>query len=301
VLALVIGLLAPTTSQTVAVLGRERRYLLHTPRAADARPLPLVLALHGGSQTPEEMERMSGFDAIADRERFLLAYLEGVERSWNDGRGTTAAAQAQVDDVAFARAVVAAVAVHWPLDRRRIFATGASNGGLMTSRLGCEMADVLAGIGPVIGTIASALASSCRPAAPLSVVGIVGLADPLMPFEGGEEGGPRHLGRGGRVEGARAAQELWAQSMACSAAPSVMRLPRANDDGTSVERRVYSSCRAGSEVVWYEIAGGGHRWPGRRARPMLEPAVGALLGIASKNIDGSETIWRFFATHPGAK
>ncbi len=159
------------------------------------------------------------------------------------------------------------------------------------------MANVFAAVGPVIGTVASKVAPNCKPSQPIAVIGIQGVADPLMPFAGGEEGGQRHLGHGGRIESSRATQAMWASLDGCKAEPSVERLPVRVQDGTSVVKRSYGACRGGADVVWYEVEGGGHRWPGREARPALEPLAGRILGVASANLDATETIWAFFAAH----
>ena len=80
--------------------GRARRYLLYVPAAPTGA---LVLAFHGGGQTAPQQEETSGFDALADREHFIVAYPEAMDRSWADGRNTTIAEKAGVDDVGFAR------------------------------------------------------------------------------------------------------------------------------------------------------------------------------------------------------
>ena len=275
--------------------GRDRHYRIHVP-AHVASPAALVLVFHGGSNTPEMMEEIGGFDALSDREGFIVAYPAGVEKTWNDGRGTTESAKAGVDDVAFVRQVVSDIAKHHSIDPKRVYATGPSNGGIFSNRLGCDAADLFAAIGPVIGTIASNLAPQCHPARPISVVGIQGVDDPLMPFAGGDEGGPRHLGRGGKIEGGRATQEMWSRLNGCAKGPSIAPLPKVADDGTSVTRRAYSACTAGTEVVWYEIQGGGHRWPPRQS-PRGEALAQKMFGKSSQNIDAAETLWAFFANH----
>ena len=288
-------------SQSVAITvgGLSRRYLLHVPNGvAAAAPLPLVLVFHGGSDTPENTESMTGFSALADRERFIVAYLDGIDHSWADGRHTTSADKKGVDDVAFTRAVIDDVRKRHGVDAKRIFATGPSNGGLFSSRLGCDLADALAAVGPVIGTIATDLAPRCRPAAPIAVAAIQGVDDPLMPFAGGEEGGTRHLGEGGPIEGARATQELWRTLNGCDARVTETKLPARVNDGTSVTKRAFSNCRGGTDVVWYEIAGGGHRWPPQRAQGMQEAIARRTFGASSQNLDATQVLWQFFNEHP---
>ncbi|HZT78008.1 MAG TPA: PHB depolymerase family esterase [Vicinamibacterales bacterium] len=274
--------------------GRLRTYLLHVPPQSGGA---LVLAFHGGGQTALEQQTLGAFNAIADRDGVLVAYPQGIERSWADGRGTTKADRAGVDDVAFAKAVVEDVATRQPVDRARVYATGASNGGIFVNRLACDAADTFAAVAPVIGTIASALASRCHPSVPVPIVGIQGVSDPVVPFGGGEVGGTLDgAAAGGRVEGSRATQELWRTLNGCAATVAATAMPTIVRDGTFVTRRAYGGCRA--DVVWYEIAGGGHRWPMRRSeRPMVERAVERLLGASSQNIDATEVIWAFFAAH----
>jgi poly(3-hydroxybutyrate) depolymerase len=70
------------------------------------------------------------------------------------------------------------------------------------------------------------------------------------------------------------------------------------NDGTSVTRRVYPGCRAGTEVTWYEIQGGGHRWPPHRPQGIKEVIARREVGVSSQNIDASDVRWTFFAAHP---
>lgn len=301
--ALAQGLVAQHagTLRTISSQGRMRSYLLHVPAGSGSsqsgRLLPLVMVFHGGGGSPLDIASQTRFDALSDREHVLVAYPEGFEHSWADGRGTTKADRQGLDDVAFTRAIVDDIAKTHAIDRARIYATGPSNGGMFTNRLGCDAADLFAAIAPVIGTLAENVALRCRPAARISVVGVQGVADPVVPFAGGEVGGTiEAVAAGGRVQSSRATQELWRSIDGCDATPTSTPLPVRVNDGTSVTRRAYSGCRDATDVVWYEIAGGGHRWPPNRSpRPMVERAAAHLLGAASQNIDATDVIWSFFA------
>ena len=281
-----------TESVTLAFQGTTRRYLVHIPDAPNGA---LVLAFHGGQETPENQQQISHFDALSDRSRFIVAYPEGIGKSWADGRGTTNAERQGVDDVGFARAVVMDIARTHAIDRMRIYATGPSNGGIFVNRLGCEAPDLFVAIAPVIGAIASKLAPGCRPAAAIAVVGVQSVKDPVVPFAGGEVGVHTPGTAGGTVEGSRATQELWRSINGCDPTPASTPLHAAVHDGTSVMRRAYAGCKA--DVVWYEIEGGGHRWPPHHTQGPAETLARRTLGVSSQNIDASETIWAFFASH----
>ncbi|HYM23658.1 MAG TPA: PHB depolymerase family esterase [Vicinamibacterales bacterium] len=291
----------PTIVKTESVAldyqGRTRRYLLHVP---DSPGGALVLAFHGGGETPENQQQISSFDALSDRSRFIVAYPEGIGKSWADGRGTTNADRDGVDDVGFARAVVMDIAKTQAIDRTRIYATGPSNGGIFVNRLACDAPDLFVAVAPVIGTIASKLAPSCHPPVPVAVVGVQGVADPVVPFKGGEVGGTlRGASAGGAVESSRATQELWRSIDGCDPTPASTPMHAGVQDGTSVTRRVYSGCKA--DVVWYEIEGGGHRWPPHKTQGVAENLARRTLGVSSQNINASETIWAFFASHPRSR
>ena len=288
-----------TTSETITSQNRTRRYLLHIPSTLDAaQAAPLVLVYHGGSDTPEHTETMTRFSDLADREHFVVAYLEGIQKSWADGRASTPAETLGVDDVAFSRAVVADIGTRRRIEARRVYATGPSNGGIFANRLGCDAADTFAAIGPVIGGLASNLVSQCRPSAPIAVAAVQGVADQVVPFDGGAVGEDLRPAHGGRIEGSRATEAFWASANGCSATPNVTRLASRANDGTSVARREHGGCRGGVAVVWYEIEGGGHRWPPAEVGGPAERLIGRKLGVSSQNLDATSALWAFFKAHP---
>jgi len=69
-----------TVSHQVESGGLVRMYSLHVPPALGPEPAPLVLVFHGGGGNGPGTERLTRFSALADRERFLVAYPEGIGR-----------------------------------------------------------------------------------------------------------------------------------------------------------------------------------------------------------------------------
>src|SRR5690348_6350105 len=134
--------------------GRERSYSLHVPpEAVGKRDLPLVVVLHGGGGSGAAAAKQSGFDAEADRQGFVVAYPDGTRRiaagrpgfyTWNAGDCCGPAMEQHVDDVGFIRAMVAAIAAVQPIDKKRVYATGISNGGMMAYRLACDASSIFA-------------------------------------------------------------------------------------------------------------------------------------------------------------
>ena len=71
------------------------------------------------------------------------------------------------------------------IDKDRVYVTGASNGAMMSLRLGCELAHKITAIAPVIGSMPENLVAQCAPARPMPLMMINGTDDPLVPWEGG--------------------------------------------------------------------------------------------------------------------
>ena len=137
---------------TVTVDGISRKYLVFAPKGFD-KPLPVVLAFHGGGSKARQMERYTRFNDLAAKEGFLVVYPEAVDGNWNDGRGIEGvrAQQENIDDVKFVRTILDCMSKEHKIDRSRVFCTGISNGAFMSHRLATEASDVITAIAPVVG------------------------------------------------------------------------------------------------------------------------------------------------------
>ncbi len=279
-------------TETIQSGSKQRTYHVHLPQAAQlGRMLPLVMVFHGGGGRGTGAARLYGFNQLADARGFAVVYPDGLDRRWNDGRGTTGERWLNtvlVDDVSFVSAVIDRLTVTLHIDPRRVYATGISNGGIFSHRLACELPDKIAAIAPVAGTIAEPEAPRCTPRRPVSVVEFHGTEDRFVPYTGGEI-----LGRPerGRVLSVGDTMALWVRIDGCPIPAERVQLPPVHpEDSTRVQRTAYGSCRRGSEAVLYTIVGGGHTWPGTAWIP--------LLGPVSRQIDATEVIWEFFSRHP---
>ncbi len=272
---------------TLDVDGRERSYRLHVPAGLDPlAPSALVVALHGGGGNGTNMQPKIGLDAVANRESFLVAYPDGSGRldgyllTWNAGNCCGYALDEQVDDTAFLRAMVEDISHTHSIDRRRVFATGMSNGGMMAYRLACEAADLFAAVAPVAGALNL---ETCEPSGPVSVLAIHGTADQHVLFEGGAPA--ITVDSHSRIDhSVRYAVTFWAARNGCA-------LQAAQTQVGSVLHEVYSGCEAGSAVELIAVDGGGHAWPGAaKFSPQGDEP--------SQAVDASEAIWAFFEAHP---
>ncbi|MDE1188066.1 MAG: hypothetical protein PW844_16500 [Pantoea sp.] len=284
--------LAADGSQEVQVGGQARTFALHVPDGPPpAGGFPVILAFHGGGMRGAGMERMTGFNAVADQDRFIVIYPDGIGKHWNDGRTTIKNPQ---DDVSFVAALLDQVQRNYAVNRRQIFATGISNGALFTERLGCDLSSRIAAIAPVAGSLPADLAPACRPAKPVAVMQINGMADPIMPYSGGwvEDFGGR--GEGGQVISVAETAAFWARHNGCAGESTSVRLPVVvMSDPTRIVRTDYLSCPPVGKVTVLSVRGGGHVWPGNSLS--FHPRI---TGQPSHQINASEVIADFFLSLP---
>lgn len=264
--------------------GVARSYIVHTPSGYSAsRPAPVILAFHGAGGTAAGMEALTHLNTVADQDGFLAVYPEGVNHLWSYGK---AAALGGVDDVGFITALLDTLAHEYAIDRARVYATGISNGGFFAALLACQRADRIAAVAQVGSTMAIAQAATCAPSRPMPALLFNGTADPIIPYQGTNEGVASLLS-------APATTARWAALAGCAPTPTDTMLPATVEDGTAVTSHTYNACAQGASVVLYEITGGGHTWPGG-----LQYAPVANVGKTTGNLDADSVMWTFFQAHP---
>jgi len=292
-LAFVLAALTALAPGNHRIALGERSYIVHVPPGATAKPLPVVLNLHGGGGNSENQQRYSGMDRVADREHFLVVYPDGTGRlarmlTWNAGTCCGAAAMKQVDDVGFIRAVVADVAKRIPIDRKRVFATGMSNGAMMSYRLAAEAPDLVSAIAPVAGSM---VLVRFHPTKPVSIMHIHSVDDPRALYAGGL--GPPFPMTNSRVEHPPVEQQLakWIAYDGCPSTPKVEArlVGKDADAGNTATKLVYAPCTSGAQVILWKLTGSGHVWPGS------DKTLERILGKSTHLFDASEEIWKFFS------
>lgn len=251
----------------LTVGGLQRTYYLHVPAGLD-RPAGLVINLHGAGQTGREQAVVTNYDRIADQFGFVVAYPDGIDFSWADGRGASVPDRQGVDDVGFLAALIDRLSGEYGIPPGRAFVTGMSAGAFMATRLACDRADLVAAIAPVAGTLGSGV--PCNPSRPVSVLQVHGTADSVVPFDGGPM-----IGRGGpsTVVAAPAMADRWRALDGCPGSP-------VDDANPGLGRLSSAGCADGTQVVLVTVDGGGHVWPG-------------------PGFDASSATGQFFATRLG--
>jgi polyhydroxybutyrate depolymerase len=275
-----------TRAYRVTAAGLTRTFLLHIPpsrprRFGLATSYPLVIVLHGSGANGATMRRMSGMDSIADGARFLVAYPDattgalGLGADWNAGECCGAAHSANVDDVGFMRALVRALEHEMPVDRRRVYVAGFSDGARMAYRVACDLGTRVAAVAVVSGSLVD---GHCAPKRPVPLVAFHGTADDEVPY-----GDSSYSTATGSLPSGAAGLPpsilFWATLDHCRAAHTTRFSPH-----TRLTR--FAGCAA--DVALYSIEEGSHAWPGP-AQDSDDP---------TREVDASRQAWHFFVRHP---
>lgn len=263
-----------TQVSTVSVDSVARSYRVYRPAALAPKP-GLVVVLTSVFGSGFQAEVTTGFDTQADRLGWLAAYPDSVLDGW-DAFGSTAdwGRHPGADDVEFIAALIDRLVAADGVDPGRVFVTGMSRGGMMTHRIGCELASRVAAIAPVSGNMATATGSAadvpCSPARPVSVLAIHGTADGVIPIAGGRVDIP--------FSPLADVMAKWRSVDGCDATSS------AAIDGASTTTSW--GCPSGAVVAVRVVQGGWHVWPGS---PVGSGGPDAF--------DGARVIADFFAAH----
>jgi polyhydroxybutyrate depolymerase len=273
----------------VTYQGQSRKVVVHVPPSyPSTQATPLVLALHGGGGFAEFIadDARYGFISKSDSAGFVVAFPNGYSKfpggkfaTWNAGACCGDARDRTVDDVGMLRAVVEQLKSQLNLDTARIFATGMSNGGMMSHRLACEAPDVFRAVASVAGTDAT---HSCTPKKPIPVLHIHARNDDHVMFDGGV--GKNAFRDESKIMDFVSVPETinrWVLRNQCQPTPSrVLDKPGAYCEA-------YAGCTAAAQVKLCVVQDGGHSWPGAKTVRRGKEA-------ASQELVAVDVIWDFF-------
>lgn len=279
-------------SGTIRVGEQERSFLFYVPTNLPPHA-PLLFALHGSTQSAQQMRVSTGFqfERLADQHGFVVVYPNGYHRHWNDCRkeGSYAAKKLNVDDIGFILALISHFESAEQTDSARVFAMGYSNGGHMAYRLALEMPERITAIAAVAANLPTEENCACKKSRrPIAVMILNGTRDPINPYHGGKVT-LFGFGNRGTVRSARASAEYFTQLNELTNAPVVTRIePTAQFDSTSVGELDWRE-PGKPEVLLESVEGGGHVVP----QPLYRAPL--FLGRTTHAINGPEKIWNFFA------
>lgn len=264
--------------------GLKREYIVYVPaNLPRGKPAPMLLALHGGGGDMDFQAENYGLKQKADQAGFIAVFPNGFSRfpggilaTWNAGTCCGKAVEQNVDDVGFLKEVILRVSRQANVNRNRVYATGMSNGGLMSYRLACELPTMIRAIAPVAGTDNS---RACNPSRPVPVIHFHARDDSHVLFNGGS--GPDALTKT-NFASVPATIEKWVRIDHARPEPRrVLSVAGAYCD-------LHAAGLRGAPVKLCVTETGGHSWPGTPSRR------------ANKNpsmaISANDLMWEFFSS-----
>lgn len=230
-------------------LGGDRPTTLRLPSSPPpADGYPLVLLLHGYRATSLLIDRQFGFGARVESDGFALLVPDGLNDEsgfahWNTER------TGAPDDIGYLTGLVSEALASAPIDPRRVYVVGHSNGGAMAYRLGCDAPELFTGITPV--SILHRLdPATCVDGPPVNLLHVHGDQDQSHPYAGDAEARS--------VDGT---VEFFAERLACPGPPPVDGEPfdaEITSRGAETRARAYTGCTRGTSVGRWWMQGVGH-------------------------------------------
>jgi len=291
-------------NQTIVHGGLTRYFDAYIPADLPPRAVPLLVTLHGGTQSKDALEYgpWARFKDLADREKFLIISPNGTtftggvvatgptgKFNWNDCRNDAGPATTPADDVGFVSALIDWAKASYDVDEKRVYAAGASNGGMMSYRLALELSDRLAAVAALIAGLPANSECPSAPAQPISVLVMNGTVDPLMPWLGG----PIASNNGVVLSGIET-RDFWRTTLDVKKPTTTLFPDLDPTDGGQVQLEYYSGGTASSEVAFYTVNGGGHLTPSIQSP--VPPVVQSVFGRQNHDIEAAEELWAFLSS-----
>ena len=254
--------------------GLTRDFVYYTPSNWNSnQQLPLLVVLHGLTQTGNGLMDITDFNTIAEDNNFIVCYPDGINNSFNANMNVMVST---ADDLGFIEALFAYFEQDLNSDPLKRYLSGFSTGGFMCHKLACESSLCFAAIATVSGNMSDTVYTNCSPNNLTSVLHIHGTTDPVVNYNGSPTSGVA----------VDSTMEKWRNYLGCDMTPNMTAMPNNNPfDLSYPERYTYSSC-GNYSLELIKITGGGHQWPG------IATLVGGL-GNINMDFFSPQIIWDF--------
>jgi polyhydroxybutyrate depolymerase len=265
---------------SINVNGTKRKFILFKPTKLRVdEKNPLIFVLHGAFGDSNTVRWNCQMNDEAEKRNFYLIYPDAMGlHTWNAGACCGLGRWRDTKDVEFISAVIGYMESHLNADPKRIYVSGASNGGMMAYRLGIELSDKIAAISPVEGAMEFA---GIKPREPVSVIVFHGMHDHVIRYDG-EPG--RWLFMKVYAPSVSDCITYWVKQDQCVTEPTT-------EVQEGFERQLFKNGKSGTEVCLYTLPKGTHTWPGGKWDHIRHPKQ-------SKKFSAAEVMCDFFLAHP---
>ncbi|WP_375495859.1 alpha/beta hydrolase family esterase [uncultured Nostoc sp.] len=268
--------------------GELRTYYIYTPKSYNPKhAMSLVLVFHGDRGSGNSIAQVTRFNNLAEAFGFIAVYPNGLDHQWS----FTGHLRKKIDDISFVAALIEHIERIRNINSRKIYATGFSQGGILTQALACKLPNKIAAFASVAGSLTARFVPSCHPSTSVSMMMINGTKDLNVHYNGDR------MSQKEALVSIPETANFWRRHDQCTSSSEFQKLT-----GTKSSNRLrvktlrYSGCRNRSEVLQLAVVNGGHFWPGGASTDTKLNKLNIQLGL-----DASQTIWRFFQRHSLSK
>ncbi|NCU05445.1 MAG: phospholipase [Chitinophagaceae bacterium] len=268
-------------TETIMVDGLSRKFVLNLPPAYyDAAGFSLVIAMHGGGGSASQFESTSKLTEKANAAGFVVVYPEGtgVINTWNAGTCCGSAVTNTINDVKFISMLIDKLVASYKINPKKVYATGHSNGGMMSYRLACELSGKIAAIAANGSTMV--VTQSCNPSRAVPVLHMHSKLDQHVVYTGGYGNGVS----GVYCPPLDSVLNVWSLKNNCAATKQTIF---SNSNYTLTR---WLNCNSNVTIDYYLTNDGGHGWPGGLPG-------GPNSDIPSASINANDLLWSFFQQH----
>jgi len=226
--------------------GLNRQYLVQIPNNYSTdEQVPLLIGFHGAGANLNQFGNI-GFDVIADTERFISVFPQGIDNRWVIDEGGVL-----IDDVAFTDFIIEEIERQFNIDTNKIFAFGYSNGGFMAQKLACDRPGVFRAVASVAGSISRQTQSDCDIASGTSILAINSVDDEAVLYEGTQFG-----------SSVDEMMDHWREVNECSSPPTLETFVPLTACANFVTNSIHNeNCAGNTEVELVQIQNLAHAWP----------------------------------------
>ena len=232
----------------------NREFYIYIPDGIDTTnsQVPLLFSLHGYTSRAIWNLGYTGFQSIAETEKFIVIYPQGTilastgETHWNVGGWTVGST---TDDVDYLSSLIDWAYSEYKIDRNRVYSTGMSNGGFMSYHLACNLSYKIAAVASVTGSMTPQTYNSCSPTHPTAILQIHGTADGVVPYYGNS------ISRA-----IPTVMDYWEEYNDCEQ-EIINIIDDVNGDGDGGYLSSYNQCLSDVNLRLYLMTNMGHEWP----------------------------------------
>ncbi|MGQ0620922.1 MAG: alpha/beta hydrolase family esterase [Panacagrimonas sp.] len=260
--------------------GQSRPVLYLAPRQTPSQDVPLLVLLHYVDGESEPMANLTAPGFLVREFGVYAIVPQAINGEWSHNPLELGVP----DDMGFLTRLIDDAIAQYPIDPRRVYMVGYSDGGNMAARFACQRPEKIAAVAIVAATMRKTLSRLCAPRLPTPMLLMNGTSDRYVTYDGSSTPYVNPLLMNTNLSAPDNAAR-WARTNGCLPNPVTTDLPNTIRDSTTVRLQRYANCTSGG-VDFYTIAGGGHTWPGS-----LD--VLPQLGLTTQDFSATPTIWNF--------